>query len=431
MATPSLLIIPDRFKAAKLYSQLPESGAGDFTVTRGTTATRVNASGLIESVASGVPRIDYTGGGCGSLLVEPAATNLALRSEEFNDASWSKTAVTVSANTTVAPNGATTADEVFDTATLSGHAINQTITVVSGSISASIYIKGITRRYVGVRLFVPTNGVDVGRHSIVVDTTNGAITATLTSGQPIANITSSVQSLPNGWYRVRLSGTSPAGVAALMAWHSPSATPTNDGFATTVYLGEGFSFAAWGAQLETGSVATSYIPTVASTVTRNADVISRTAASGLIGQAEGTLYVQVDVRALGIQRGFISVNLNSNTTDLVSLQILASNFINARLRTQTGSLIDVTTSGAVSGSVKAACSYSSGNLTMAVNGVIIGTNTNATVNFTSPLNFITIGSGPAAASGGTQSNFINDRISAGALYTSRLSNAELIELTTL
>lgn len=72
---PSLLIVPYRYKAAKLYSQLPESGDGDFVVTRSTTATRVNASGLIESVASGVPRLDYTGGGCPSLLVEPAATN--------------------------------------------------------------------------------------------------------------------------------------------------------------------------------------------------------------------------------------------------------------------------------------------------------------------------------------------------------------------
>ena len=75
MATPSLYIAPDMLKAGKLYSQLPPSGAGDFTVVRNTTATRVNASGLISSVAANVPRIDYTGGGCGSLLVEPAATN--------------------------------------------------------------------------------------------------------------------------------------------------------------------------------------------------------------------------------------------------------------------------------------------------------------------------------------------------------------------
>ena len=77
---PSLLIVPARFKSGKLYSQIPTSGAGDFTVSRAlNTATRVNASGLIESVASGIPRLDYfaSGGtvGCPALLVEPAATN--------------------------------------------------------------------------------------------------------------------------------------------------------------------------------------------------------------------------------------------------------------------------------------------------------------------------------------------------------------------
>jgi hypothetical protein len=92
MATPSLLLIPDRYKSGVLYSQLPESGAGDLTFTRASAATRVNASGLIESVASGVPRLDYTGGGCPSLLLEPQRTNLFL-----NSASGATQSITVTA----------------------------------------------------------------------------------------------------------------------------------------------------------------------------------------------------------------------------------------------------------------------------------------------------------------------------------------------
>ena len=91
MPTPSLLIVPARFKSGKLYSQIPTSGAGDFTVTRATAATRVNASGFIDSVASGIPRLDYytSGGtaGCPALLVEPAATNLCLQSTDTTT-SW-------------------------------------------------------------------------------------------------------------------------------------------------------------------------------------------------------------------------------------------------------------------------------------------------------------------------------------------------------
>ena len=77
MPTPSLLIVPARFKTGTLYSQIPipvapsTSSVGDFTVTRNTAARRVNSAGLIESVASGIPRLDYytSGGGAGGVCV--------------------------------------------------------------------------------------------------------------------------------------------------------------------------------------------------------------------------------------------------------------------------------------------------------------------------------------------------------------------------
>ena len=92
-ASPSLLIVPARFKTGKLYTQIATTSAGvvlassgDFNVTRATTATRFNSAGLIESVASGVPRLDYytSGGtaGCPALLVEPSGTNGILNSQD-------------------------------------------------------------------------------------------------------------------------------------------------------------------------------------------------------------------------------------------------------------------------------------------------------------------------------------------------------------
>jgi hypothetical protein len=123
-AAPSLLIVPYRSKTGKLYSQIPTSGAGDFTVTRNTEARRFNSAGLIESVASGIPRLDYytSGGtvGCPALLVEPAATNLCLQSEAFNT-TWTRVSggtgllPAITANAVVAPDGTTTAETiVFD-----------------------------------------------------------------------------------------------------------------------------------------------------------------------------------------------------------------------------------------------------------------------------------------------------------------------------
>jgi len=75
----SLVLTPNAYKANKLYSIIPSSGSGDMVTTRATTATRVNSSGVIESVATGIPRLDYTGS-VPSILLEPQRTNRVLNS---------------------------------------------------------------------------------------------------------------------------------------------------------------------------------------------------------------------------------------------------------------------------------------------------------------------------------------------------------------
>ena len=77
----SLVITPNGTKASKLYSIKPTDGSGDLTVTRATTATRVNSAGLIETVSANVPRLDYSNGSCPSILVEPQRTNLVYPSD--------------------------------------------------------------------------------------------------------------------------------------------------------------------------------------------------------------------------------------------------------------------------------------------------------------------------------------------------------------
>ena len=88
MAIPTLTMIPSGYKAQKVYSVLPTNGDGDFTFNRNDTGTRVNKNGLIEQVATDVPRLDYSDGSCPSLLLEPASTNLALYSQEFTNSYW-------------------------------------------------------------------------------------------------------------------------------------------------------------------------------------------------------------------------------------------------------------------------------------------------------------------------------------------------------
>lgn len=148
MSTPSLLNIPYLYKAGTLYSQIPESGAGDFTVSRTTTvanrSTRINKDGFVELVANNVPRLDYPVGGavngCPALLVEPAATNLVLQSENFGT-TWSPVQLlafgsgsVLNTTATLDPYGTNVSDLIVANATLGQHRIDQTITHASGSM---------------------------------------------------------------------------------------------------------------------------------------------------------------------------------------------------------------------------------------------------------------------------------------------------------
>jgi hypothetical protein len=380
MATPSLYIAPDMLKAGKLYSQLPPSGAGDFTVVRNTTATRVNASGLISSVAANVPRIDYTGGGCGSLLVEPAATNLVLRSEEFSvSGTWAQVDTTITANDFTAPNGTMTADRM----NIAGQnsRVTQSFSLGATTVTFSIYL------YSAVSFTL--------RIVAVVDGSNVSRNITITAGQ---------------WTRFAETFTSTATITSV-AVRGLAGGSTGD-----IFL--------WGAQLETGSVATSYIPTVASTQTRNADVISLTSASALIGQASGTIYAEVNLTEWTNAKRVLAIS-DGTQDNRVTLLINTTNRIRA-LVTQVGSTqADINTStGLTNGTYKIAFAYASNDFVLYVNGTQIGTDTSGLVPACSSVYI-----GKLETSSTTLQ--LNDRITTAALYPTRLDNATLAQLTTL
>ena len=399
MATPTILLIPDRYKSGVLYSQLPESGAVDFGVTRATTAYRTNASGILESVASGVPRLDYpAAGGCPSLLVEPAATNLLLRSEEFDNASWTKVSggtgsvPVVTANTVTAPDGTLTADTIFLNAG-SGTTINDTSRVVYNiSLTVtehtfSVYLKGA-----------------VGGEQIqLVSPSGGFFRVVLTTE----------------WHRYSITATGAATVAGRAGVSiRRGLTEPIDASAT---------FYAWGAQLETGSVATSYIPTTAATATRNADVISKTGVSGFIGQTEGTLYIDLDYNQPPNDSGGRLLNVYETNDTTNSILSFISNVNQFQLTTFSGGAPAVVIAASAAtivpfGQNKFAIAYNGVNYTVYRNGLLFGSGTGLAP---ASLTAILLGSSLF------NPRSINNRIRAAAIYTTRLSNAELAALTTL
>jgi len=436
MSTPSLLNIPYVIKDGTLYSQIPETGAGDFTVTRATTptanrSTRVNADGFIELVNDNVPRLDYPLGGaangCASLLVEPSATNLALQSEAIGTSPWGTSNATVTANTISSPDNNLTADQINYTANTSSRVFQTIASSNSTTYTYSVFIKNntfLTGELVLLRFennLAAPNDFEI---RAVIDPTNiGAATFSLigTAGTGTSGtVSGSVQDYGNGWWRVRVTGTS--GTAAASATANIRIQQSSSVIARSLY--------AWGAQLETGSVATSYIPTTTVAITRAADVITKTGVSSLIGQTEGTMYAEVDLRALSVAKSILGVSLNSNTTDFANIQINSSNRIFARIRSNTGTSQDITASSTVTGITKIAMAYGSSGSVLAINGTIIGTNPSGIPTWASSVNFVHVGNGPSAVSGSTQGGFFNDRIRAAALYPNRLTNAELQTLTT-
>jgi hypothetical protein len=435
-ASPSLLIVPARFKTGKLYTQIATTSgglvlgsSGDFNVTRATTATRFNSAGLIESVASGVPRLDYftSGGtaGCPALLVEPAATNFAPNADLLSDPSpiTASGGLTITTGSTdfLAPNGASGAITKYVGGTASGQVFatySSTFNMVSGSVVASMFVKAGSTNPLNF-CAIEWTGL-VGISGTTISYFNLASGTALTSG-------ASIQDYGNGWYRIICAPTTIASgdINGRFRFYfaegdSDVNWPASGALNLTAY--------AWGPQIETGSVATSYIPTTTGSASRNADVVNLTGAvSGCIGQTEGTIYAEVDVRNLtaGARVPIYLLNALGSPTDSVRFEFSNSNGWQATVRANNANAFTV--SGPTSqpqGIYKVAFGYKSGNSALYINGGEAATNSSSFI-FNAVLAIVAMHGITAGA------NVFNDRIRAAALYTSRLSNAELIALSTL
>jgi hypothetical protein len=425
MPTPSLLIVPARFKSGKLYSQIPTSGAGDFTVTRATAATRVNGSGFIESVASGIPRLDYfaSGGtvGCPALLVEPSGSNLALQSENFLT-TWTQTSLVITTGFTSPFNNT---NGTLIEATANTGRFRQTIAAITSGTTHTFSLfaqAGNLALASGVSLTIQegtnTNFVSGVVQSFRLDT--GTLGASGTLGAGFTLTRASIENYGNGWYRCNMTLTVSYTPASANITIRPTSTIVSNLPATV----SGGSAYIWGAQLETGSVATSYIPTTTAAVTRNADVVTVSGtASGSIGQTQGTIYAEVDIknftngtRILAISDGTQAnrIAILFNTTNRIRLLVTVTSSTQADINTATNQ---------PAGIYKVAVAYALNDYVLYVNGTQIGTDTTALVPACSSIFLGTLETGSGLSS-------LNDRIRAAALYNTRLTNDQLAALTT-
>ena len=429
MSTPSLLNIPYVIKAGTLYSQIPETGAGDFVVTRSASnaATRINSLGFIETVSDNIPRLDYPLGGavngCPALLVEPAATNLArwvnqMTAQDTPAASGGMT-VTTGSTDFLAPDGTSGSITKYVGGAASGtsqyayYTGGQVTASASGVHTFSLFVKrGATN---------PLNfcALGIGNYDGGSGTTysyfNLASGTALTAG-------ASVQNYGNGWYRLT---TAPYTLAAgdlngtllffMAEGNGDRSWPASGALNLTAYT--------WGAQFEAGSVATSYIPTTTAAVTRGADVISKTGVGSLIGQTEGTIYVDAFIPKIA-SVFVVAIGSSGGIGEAVYLEVASNLDLRARIRSAS-TAVDLTISAAnwSAGLNKAAFTYGSGNCSLVLNG---GSPVTGTVTFVPTCDRVVLGSRVDVP--GTLS--LTNRIRPTALYTTRLTNAQLQALTT-
>jgi hypothetical protein len=392
--------------------ELSDFGATDYIAT--TTAA------VSVGPVSGLPRLDYLNSSCPRLLLEPQAIALNHFSESFDNSYWQlKTDVTISANTTdtIDPSGYYGADKITETATTARHRVaSGTATLAAVNNTASVFMKKGTARYGFVTFSASTI------FTIVVDLEDGTITSTSTSGTIVAQ---KVENYGNGWYRISVTGLSATSGSVLYALQFGSA-----GSATPSYTGNIPSFAgsasnylyAWGANLTAGAYATSYIPTLGAAVTRVADAASKTGISSLIGQTEGTLFVEVTINSTGLDQ---NIELGNGTNaNRINLRLTGTNSFQLVI-VQAASVVFNQTAVATFAqgqNLKIAAVYKSGAVTqMFVNGVSVLTGTAGTI--TGSL------SGIFTYLAGSETAFLNSPVKQILVFPTALTDTQAIQLT--
>jgi hypothetical protein len=385
--------------------------AGDIATDYIPTTTAAVSVGITADI----PRLDYTGGGCPSLLLEPQRTNLVTFSEQFNNAAWTKTNATISVNTAVSPDGYTNADKLINSATLAGHFLQQTISI-TGVHTFSVFAKASESSVITLQVqqvSVPANFGLIYYDLISGQVESGDFSTSLAAG--------AIQEMGNGWYRCTITYTPiTAGNHNVRVFVAQNVSGNK-----IDYVGNGTDGVfVWGAQLEAGSYVSSYIPSLGASVTRLADAASKTGISSLIGQSEGVLFVDFIVNGrkentniLGSERNITaSFFIGALTDNTIDAGLYVSGFLAARI---TGGSVSV------GQRAKIAYAYKSGSSALYINGALIGTSS-GTFTLLSTIDDIFLND--VTTYFNYQENVSFNQV---ALFTTRLTNAELASITTL
>jgi len=402
LSKASILLTPTATSDGKLHNIKPNTTTGDFTFTRGTAATRVNSNSLIESVASGLPRIDFLGG-TGQVLLEPASTNRLTYSEDFTQSIWTNARSSGATNQITAPDGTTTGYKLIDSTDNNTHLLFSTQTVTTSDVFA-------------FSMFLKKGSLDNGfiafdsniNQSVVFNLQNGTIVST---GSGITS--SKIENFGNGWYRCSFT-------------HTPTSTTRAYRVGTynssISYAGTGNDFIyCWGASLEQQSFSTSYIKTSGGTVTRNKDEANSSGDSSLINSTSGVLYAEIAALADDQTSRILTISDGTNNNRVRISYTTTSNQIQIRVKSGGATVASMShTLSDITLFTKIAVKYKLNDVALFISGVKINLDTNAIM--PTGLNTLNFDKGDGG------SEFFG-KVKTVAVFKEALTDAQLISLT--
>ena len=384
MENPILAMIPSGYNAAdaKLYSILPSDGSGDFTVSVDADATRVNKAGLIEGVDLNQARLTYDplNPECPSLLLEPTRTNNIRYSENTTASDWTDPLnewLSVS-NTEISPSGELTADNIDLTASDNTCLIRVTgMSLSAGVYAVSFWIKDLEGG-------LTSGTVDLG------DEGNG-------------DTTPSISTVSNQWVRVER-------IITITSTKTYLDIQLN-------FNGASNKVSIWGLQVELGSFKSSYVPTVSTQVTRTNDVCGNAGDAALFNISEGTFFVDL-FNFDSVNNSVISL---SDGTDAQKITLLFEP-LSTRVRTfSSGGVLYYDTLN-YNQRNKIAITFKNNEYKTFINGVLVGTDTSATV----PIGMDRLNFSNRTAT----TLFFEGEVHETRVYGRVLTEAEAIKLTT-
>ena len=385
-------------------TEVSDFGATDYIAT--TTAA------VSVGPVSGLPRLDYLNSTCPRLLLEPQRTNVALYSEQINNAAWISSNVTITANNTNSPDGYINADKVASNTSNASHSIGPALTTFlsSTTYTSSVFVKKDTGRY--FQLVYGSGAFGVTQYANF-DLQLGTVTF---QG---ANASAKIDNFGNGWYRCSITSTATADFSDSCY----SVIITSGTAARAESHSTALSYWVYGYQIEAGAYATSYIPTLGTSVTRVADAASKTGISSLIGQTEGVLFVEATLTHSAANNEYlIQVSVDDDNRFFIYREG-STNKLGCFARVGASTIFTNLTAAASTGTIKAAFAYKSGSFAFYVNGVQVAV---SSATYTTPAS---MGIFNLDSNAGSENGFYT--YAQTLLFKTRLTNAQLAELTTL